>query len=109
MAAVATWEDRMAFRASVRKQAAEVARRRDEAADRAVLIAASPALAGENDWVIEDAPHRGHYTHTHPWHGNGIICSCGERAGCFSFIPGPAPEPEPCPVCIARGIPLDGR
>ena len=100
----------MAWRASLRAQAAEVARQREEAGDQAALIAANPLLEFENDWVTDWGEHRGHRTHSHPWHCNVIICSCGEPVGCFSIIADPGdPEPEPCPVCIARGIPLAGR
>jgi len=109
MTPVSTWEQRMAWRASLRAQAADVARQQREAADRAALIAADPPLAGENDWVIEDGPHRGHYVHSHPSHLGVVICSCGVLAGTYGYASSGEPEPEPCPVCVARGIPLDGR
>lgn len=104
---MSTWEDRMAFRAGLRAEAAEGARQRREGEERARLIAEHPVLAGESDSVIEDGPHQGHRTHIHPWHGCGVVtCSCGEFAGLFSYVlpDGPLPEPERCPVCIARGV-----
>ncbi len=105
----------MAAAAAVRREAREAAGRERLEAERARLDAGFPALPGEGD-VMGDPPyflgreHRGHRSHRHPWHGNGIICSCGAVLGCFSIaLTGDEPEPEPCPVCIARGIPLDRR
>ena len=97
----------MAFRARLRAEAAETARRQREAEEQARLIAENPGLAGESEHVIEGGPHRGHRTHIHPWHGYGVVtCSCGEYAGLFSYVlpDGPLPESERCPVCIARGL-----
>jgi hypothetical protein len=101
---MATWEERAAFRASLRREAAEAVRRRREDEDRAALIAADPPLAGEDGEPETDGPHRGHYTHSLPWHLGLVMCSCGEFVGCYSFISSGEPEPEPCPVCVARGI-----
>jgi hypothetical protein len=109
MTPMATWEDRMARRASLRAQAAGAARQRAEARDRAALIAANPPLPGEHGEPELEGPHRGHYTHSLPWHLGLVICSCGEPTGSYGFIPSDDPEPEPCPVCTARGIPRAGR
>ena len=91
----------MAARAAERRIVTEA-----EGAARLEAEAGAP-LPGENEWVIDHGEHAGHRSHAHPWHGNGIICSCGAVLGCFSIaVTGDEPEPEPCPVCIARGIPL---
>lgn len=64
----------------------------------------------ENPHVEEDrdSDHYGHRTHSHPSHGNGMVCSCGQPArGCFSFILDDAWEEaarQLCPVCVARGL-----
>jgi hypothetical protein len=100
----------MSLKAKARMAAAEAEQNRQAAEEHARLAAENPALADESEYVIDWGEHKGHRTHTHPWHGNGVICSCGACVGCFSIaISGDEPEPEPCSVCIARGIPLDGR
>jgi len=100
----------MAWRASLRAEAAEAQRQRQEAAEQTRLAAEFPALPGENAWADIDGPHRGHRTHSGKWHVGLVICSCGAFVGCYSYVlPDEPLEPEPCPVCVARGIPLDGR
>lgn len=99
-------------------QAREAAR---EAEEYARLIAEGIMVSGE-DRLVGEGPHKGHALHSHPSHAirewGGIapfeVCSCGKAGVPFlvCFPAGeaePEPEPGPCPVCAARGIPIDGK
>lgn len=109
--AMDTWEERMSAKAKARQvvQEAEEAARRaaDEAAARAELDAAFPAVPGEDEVIIAlDGiwrEHHGHRTHAH--FGLGTMCSCGAMLGLASVVVHPDDPPlPPCPVCMARGI-----
>lgn len=75
--------------------------------------AENPLLAWEDPGPVQDGPHAGHRTHSHPWHGMHVVmCQCGATlgTGCVAIDPdSPPAEPGPCPVCTARGMPLQGR
>jgi hypothetical protein len=88
-------------------QAGEGAR---EAEAYARLVAEGVMVPGE-DRLAGEGPHKGHALHSHPWHGDDEMCSCGTLKPSFVLFlpPEPLPEPDPCPVCTARGIPFDGR
>jgi hypothetical protein len=110
---MSTWEDRMAANAALRAAKAEAEQRQREDEERARLIAENPLFAWEDPDPVPDGRHAGHRTHSHPWHGMHVVmCQCGATlgVGCVAIDPGSPPlEPDPCPVCIARGVPLDRR
>lgn len=75
---MSSWEDRMAAKAAVRREAAEAAEREREKARRREIIAAG---------LDPDMPegHEAHHWHTR---GNTHQCSCGQLpGGIWSFIP----------------------
>jgi hypothetical protein len=91
----------MAAKAQARIAAEDAA----EAARQAEWEAAHPPVPGEDGYLITGGGHAGHRTHTHPFHGNAVVCQCGEIMGCFSIVipEDPLPLPDSCPVCTARG------
>jgi len=100
----------MAAAAAGRRAQAKADEERAEEEERERLIAAGILLPGE-DWLIEQGPHKGHAVHSHEAHAGADFCQCG------AFMGGPSyagdwsswAPPGPCPVCAARGIPLDGE
>ncbi len=97
----------MAARAARRQSDAEAADRQRQQEERERLIAAGILLPGE-DYLMDAGPHKGHAVHGHESHGGAVVCQCGACLGLSCFVPDwDAPPPGPCPVCTARGIPLD--
>lgn len=69
-----------------------------------------PLMDGESDLIGDHGRHTGHRTHIGRFHGNGVVCSCGELMGCFSIVltdDMPAP-PDRCPICEAHQAAREG-
>lgn len=99
--------------ADAAKARADQARADEEAAIAATAAANRPRIPlmeGESELVGDHGRHTGHRTHIGRFHGNGVVCSCGEFMGCFSIVltEDMPPVPDRCLICDAHQAAREG-